>query len=108
MYRCKLCLTITLLFQENLWDCLIQICQPILLALESRGVHLKGALPSGAGWFLLLCAVFIYCTILKTFIQVFKAKTPIPIVRQENVQEVHRTDLPKIKKKFIFSSTENI
>ena len=35
MNRCKLRLIIPL------WECLIQICQPIVLALESRGVHLK-------------------------------------------------------------------
>ena len=35
MNRCKLRLKIPL------WACLIQICQPIVLALESRVVHLK-------------------------------------------------------------------
>ena len=35
MNRCKLRLIIPL------WECLIQICQPIVLALESRGVYLK-------------------------------------------------------------------
>ena len=37
MNRCKLRLIIPL------WECLIQICQPIVLAIESRGVHLKKA-----------------------------------------------------------------
>ena len=68
------------------------------------GCALEGGVTVGSRLVLLLCAVFMYCTILKTFIQVFKAKTPIPIVRQENVQEVHWTDFPKIKKKnhFLF------
>ena len=34
MNRCKLRLIIPS------WECLIQICQPIVLAIESRGVHL--------------------------------------------------------------------
>ena len=37
MNRCKLRLIIPL------WECLIQIFQPIVLAVESRGVHLKKA-----------------------------------------------------------------
>ena len=37
MNRCKLRLIIPL------WECLIQICQSIVLAIESRGVHLKKA-----------------------------------------------------------------
>ena len=37
MNRCKLRLIIPL------WECLIQICRPIILAIDSRGVHLKKA-----------------------------------------------------------------
>ena len=37
MNRCKLRLIIPS------WECLIQICQPIVLAIESRDVHLKKA-----------------------------------------------------------------
>ena len=37
MNRCKLRLIIPL------WEYLIQICRPIVLAIESRGVHLKKA-----------------------------------------------------------------
>ena len=82
MNRCKLRLIIPL------WACLIQICQPIVLALV-----------------LLLNAVFVYFTNLETFFQTFKIKNgtiepglkahytrkmknPVTILRQENVEEV--------------------
>ena len=103
LYRFKLRLINPLLFQENLWEWLIKICQPILLALDSRGEHLKRAYRSQAGGF---SAVFVYCTTLKTFLQAFQAKNgakeprlkaecerkmenTIPFLRQENIEVLH-------------------
>ena len=99
MCRCKLLLIIALLFQENSWEWLIQICQPILLALESRGVFLKKA------GFVVECSVRVLYNFKNLFLQAFQAKNgakelrlksgyaskmenPIPILRQENIQEV--------------------
>ena len=87
-----------------LWACLVQICQPIVLALESRGVHLKKRNRRKQAGFVVECSVRVLYNFRNLF-QVFKIKNgakepglkahytrkmknPVTILRQENVEEV--------------------